>query len=108
MANAWGELSWNSGLWGEQSNIATPTGIDLTVSQGEAAGYPFPGWGSLSWTGQWGNVQNFNVQLTGIGLTTNSGNVGVSGEINEGWGRLELGRKRLGYCRRCFSYRYRC
>jgi hypothetical protein len=50
MANAWGELSWNSGLWGEQSNaIAAPTGIDLTVSQGEAAGYPFPGWGSLSW-----------------------------------------------------------
>jgi hypothetical protein len=98
MANAWGELSWNSGLWGEQSNaIAAPTGIDLTVSQGEAAGYPFPGWGSLSWSsGQWGNVQNFNVQLTGIGLTTNSGNVGVSGEINEGWGRLEWGENAWG------------
>ena len=98
MANAWGELSWNSGLWGEQSNaIATPTGIDLVVSEGVLAGYPFPGWGSLSWSsGQWGDVQDFDVQLTGIGLTTNSGNVGISGEINEGWGRLEWGENAWG------------
>jgi hypothetical protein len=98
MANAWGELSWNSGLWGEQSNaIAAPTGIDLTVSQGEAAGYPFPGWGSLSWnSGEWGNVSNSGSELTGFNLTTNSGNVGVSGEINEGWGRLEWGENAWG------------
>jgi hypothetical protein len=98
MANAWGELSWNSGLWGEQSNaIAAPTGLGLNTAQGTTAGYPFPGWGSLSWSsGQWGDVQDFDVQLTGIGLTTDSGNVGISGEINAGWGRLTYGENAWG------------
>ena len=98
MANAWGELSWNSGLWGEQSNaIGAPTGLGLNTAQGTTAGYPFPGWGSLSWSsGQWGNVQDFDVQLTGIGLTTDSGNVGISGEINAGWGRLTYGENAWG------------
>jgi hypothetical protein len=98
MANAWGELSWNSGLWGEQSNaIAAPTGLGLNSAQGTTAGYPFPGWGSLSWSsGVWGNVQNSGIELTGLGLTTNSGNVGISGEINEGWGRLTYGENAWG------------
>jgi len=98
MANAWGELSWNSGLWGEQSNaIAAPTGLALNSSQGTTAGYPFPGWGSLSWSsGVWGNVQNSGIELTGLDLTTNSGNVGISGEINEGWGRLTYGENAWG------------
>jgi hypothetical protein len=98
MANAWGELSWNSGLWGEQSNaIAAPTGLGLNSAQGTTAGYPFPGWGSLSWSsGQWGDVQDFDVQLTGLGLTTNLNNVGVSGEINAGWGRLTWGENAWG------------
>jgi hypothetical protein len=98
MANAWGELSWNSGLWGEQSNaIGAPTGLALNSSQGTTAGYPFPGWGSLSWSsGVWGNVQNSGIELTGLDLTTNSGNVGISGEINEGWGRLTYGENAWG------------
>ena len=98
MANAWGELSWNSGLWGEQSNaIAAPTGLGLNTAQGTTAGYPFPGWGSLSWSsGVWGNVQNSGTELTGIGLTTDSGNVGISGEINAGWGRLTYGENAWG------------
>jgi hypothetical protein len=98
MANAWGELSWNSGLWGEQSNaIAAPTGLGLNTAQGTTAGYPFPGWGSLSWSsGVWGNVQNSGAELTGIGLTTDSGNVGISGEINAGWGRLTYGENAWG------------
>ena len=98
MANAWGELSWNSGLWGEQSNaIGAPTGLGLNTAQGTTAGYPFPGWGSLSWSsGVWGNVQNSGTELTGIGLTTDSGNVGISGEINAGWGRLTYGENAWG------------
>jgi len=98
MANAWGELSWNNGLWGEQSNaIAAPTGFELNTAQGSAAGYPFPGWGSLSWSsGQWGDITNFNVEVTGQQLSSSTSNVGVSTEINSGWGRLTFGENAWG------------
>jgi hypothetical protein len=38
MANAWGELSWNTGPWGEQGNatVALNTGIGLTIDWGES------------------------------------------------------------------------
>jgi hypothetical protein len=54
MANAWGELSWSTGSWGQQNDV------------------------SVSLTGQ-----QLNNALTG--------NVGVSAEINEGWGMTSLG-----------------
>ena len=50
MANAWGELSWSIGSWGQQNDVS--------------------------------------VSLTGQQLNNAQGNVGVSAEINEGWGRL--------------------
>jgi hypothetical protein len=36
MANAWGELSWNTGPWGEQGNATVAlTGIGLTTDLGQ-------------------------------------------------------------------------
>ena len=138
MANAWGELSWNAGQWGDQSNVnITVTGQQLSCAQnsvsafpipgwgslswssgnwgevtdvdiivsgnsltsliGDASGYPFPGWGSLGWSaGVWGNVQNSGAELTGLSLTTTLDNVGISGEINSGWGRLTYGENAWG------------
>ena len=98
MSNAWGQLSWNSGLWGQQSDaIAAPTGLGLNSGLGSAAGFPFPGWGSLSWnSGQWGNVQNFNVIPTGQQLNVSPGSVAISGEINAGWGGEAWGENGWG------------
>jgi hypothetical protein len=31
MANAWGELSWNAGQWGEQNNDVTLSGQGLSM-----------------------------------------------------------------------------
>jgi hypothetical protein len=99
MANAWGELSWNSGLWGQQSNaIAAPTGIGLTITEGEEESYNTTGWGRYSWGElSWGApYENANVSVTGQQLNLNTGNVGVSGEINGGWGRLTWGENAWG------------
>jgi hypothetical protein len=99
MANAWGELSWNSGLWGEQSNaIAAPTGIALTVIEGEEDSFNTTGWGRTQWGNlAWGAAfENQTVSVTGQQLNLNTGNVGISGEINAGWGRLTWGENAWG------------
>jgi hypothetical protein len=53
MANAWGELSWNTGPWGEQGNATVAlTGIGLTTDLGQNES-----WGQLEWnasTTEWG------------------------------------------------------
>jgi hypothetical protein len=53
MANAWGELSWNTGSWGEQGNATVAlTGIGLTTDLGQNES-----WGQLGWnasTTEWG------------------------------------------------------
>jgi hypothetical protein len=53
MANAWGELSWNAGPWGEQGNATVAlTGIGLTTDLGQRES-----WGQLEWnasTTEWG------------------------------------------------------
>jgi hypothetical protein len=53
MANAWGELSWNTGPWGEQGNATVAlTGIGLTTDLGQRES-----WGQLEWnssTTEWG------------------------------------------------------
>jgi hypothetical protein len=53
MANAWGELSWNAGPWGEQGNATVAlTGIGLTTDLGQNES-----WGQLEWnasTTEWG------------------------------------------------------
>lgn len=99
MANAWGELSWNSGLWGQQSDaIATPTGFGLTSALGEEESYNTTGWGRYAWGElSWGApYQNATASVTGQQLNLNTGNVGISGEINAGWGRLTWGENAWG------------
>ncbi len=99
MANAWGELSWNSGLWGQQSDaIAAPTGIGLTSSVGDESAFNNSGWGRQGWnTLSWGvDYQDATIEQTGFGLTSSLNNVGISGEINSGWGRLTFGENAWG------------
>jgi hypothetical protein len=99
MANTWGELTWNVGLWGEQSNaIATLTGFGLTTTQGQANYTPADGWGRNTWGALgWGvNFANNNFTASGYSLNLIEGDVVVSGEINEGWGRLTWGENAWG------------
>jgi hypothetical protein len=57
MANAWGELSWNTGPWGEQGNATVAlTGIGLTTDLGQRES-----WGQLEW-----NVFNNRMGLVHI------------------------------------------
>jgi hypothetical protein len=99
MANTWGELTWNAGLWGEQSDaIATLTGFGLTTSQGQAAYTPADGWGRNNWGSLgWGvNFANDTFTASGYSLNLIEGDVVASGEINEGWGRLTWGENAWG------------
>jgi hypothetical protein len=94
MANTWGELTWNTGLWGEQSNaITTLTGFGLTTTQGQANYTPVDGWGRNNWGALgWGvNYANDSASLTGFQLNLYEGEVAVSGEIREGWGVFTWG-----------------
>jgi hypothetical protein len=99
MANAWGELSWNAGLWGEQSNaIATLTGFGLNTSQGQANYTPLEGWGRFDWGSRsWGvSFTNQQIQPGSFPLTLSQGNVSIDFEINDGWGRLTWGENAWG------------
>jgi hypothetical protein len=92
MANAWGELTWNAGLWGEQSNaIATLTGFELNTSQGQANYTPADGWGRNNWgvLGWGANFANNSVLLDSLPLTLALSDEIVIGEINSGWGRSQ-------------------
>jgi hypothetical protein len=86
MANAWGELSWNAGNWGDQNN---DTGFNNNCYRHwkfyclkfRRCSYPNQGWGSDFWgVENWGESGNV-VTLTGIGLTIDSGQ-------KEAWGQL--------------------
>jgi hypothetical protein len=118
MANAWGELSWSQGSWGEQNNVSVSlTGLQVNCAQNSvsiAIGQ------QVDVTGQQLNsninsVQAFGlalVSVNGQGLTTNLGSldpapdaqvtgeqlnisspgtVTVTAEINSGWGRRGWG-----------------
>ena len=80
MANAWGELSWSQGNFGEQNNITVPvTGI---------GGNPIA-WGSSNFgSSSFGGVS----QSIPLSLAEET----VTGEINAGWGRLEWGENAWG------------
>jgi len=99
MANAWGELSWNAGLWGEQSNaIVTLTGFGLNTSQGQANYTPLEGWGRFDWGSRsWGvSFTNQQIEAGSFPLTLSQGNVSIDFEINDGWGRLTWGENAWG------------
>ena len=118
MANAWGELSWSQGSWGEQNNVSVSlTGLQVNCAQNSvsiAIGQ------QVDVTGQQLNsninsVQAFGLALipvNGQGLITNLGSldpapdaqvtgeqlnisspgtVTVTTEINSGWGRRGWG-----------------
>jgi hypothetical protein len=118
MANAWSELSWSQGSWGEQNNVSVSlTGLQVNCAQNSvsiAIGQ------QVDVTGQQLNsninsVQAFGLalvsvngqeltinlgsldpapdaQVTGEQLNISSpGTVTVIGEINSGWGRLGWG-----------------
>ena len=82
MANAWGELSWNAGNWGDQNNVTVSvTGFENSIALNSVDSYPNQGWGSDFWgVENWGESGNV-VTLTGIGLTIDSGQ-------KEAWGQL--------------------
>jgi hypothetical protein len=96
MANAWGELSWNAGNWGDQNNVTVSvTGLSNSIAQGQAGGFPFPGWGALNWSsGSWGDVQNVSEQLTGYQLNISQGD--ALGVPNQGWGSDSWGVENWG------------
>jgi hypothetical protein len=97
MANTWGELTWNAGLWGEQSNaIVTLTGSQLNFSLAPVDSYTTTGWGSDYWgIENWGE-SGLTANVIGQQINLSSGDVEVSGEINEGWGRLTWGENAWG------------
>jgi hypothetical protein len=50
MANAWGELSWNAGNWGDQNNVTVSvTGFENSIALNSVDAYPNQGWGSDFW-----------------------------------------------------------
>jgi hypothetical protein len=83
MANSWGELSWSTGLFGEQNNtLAQPEGISLSSSLGDVTINIIVtnGWGALTWgSTDWGiNTGSPTTQVTGQSLTSVLNNDGVS------------------------------
>jgi len=82
MANAWGELSWNAGNWGDQNNVTiSVTGFSNSIALNSVDSYPNQGWGSDFWGSEnWGESA-LDIQLTGLGLTVDSG-------AKENWGEL--------------------
>jgi len=70
MANAWGELSWNAGNWGEQNDIT----VSVTGVGGNPIAYGQRTFGSSSFGGESQNIP------------LNLGEETISTEINSGWG----------------------
>jgi hypothetical protein len=95
MANdAWGQLTWNSGLWGQQNDsVVQLTGFGLNTSEGQANYTPDDGWGRYEWGYLgWGvNYANVTSFPSGSQINLSEGEVAVSGEIREGWGNYTWG-----------------
>ena len=85
MANTWGELTWNVGLFGLQNNgEATLSGISLSSNLGTLSVDTEinQGWGSDTWgTETWG-ISGLTVDLTGISLTSNLGSLTITADAS--------------------------
>jgi len=94
MANTWGELTWNAGLWGQQNDvIELPTGLQLNTEEGQANYTPVDGWGRFDWGSRsWGvNFTNQQINSGSFPLTLSQGNVAIDAEVREGWGVFTWG-----------------
>ena len=118
MANAWGELSWSQGSWGEQNNGSvsltglqvncvlsnssvaigqqidtTGQQINLSLDSVEAFGLAVIPVDGIALTTSLGSLDPApDAEVTGEQLTISSpGVVTVTAEINSGWGRLGWG-----------------
>jgi hypothetical protein len=93
MANAWGELSWNAGNWGDQNNATVSvTGFENSIALNSVDAYPNQGWGSDFWgVENWGESGNV-VTLTGIGLSIDSGqpDIAIGQQINASGQQLNI------------------
>jgi hypothetical protein len=94
-SNAWGQLSWSAGQWGDQPDInqVVTSPSALTIAQGQANYSPGDGWGRNNWGALgWGvNYANNSVSLNSFPLTLTLGDETAAGEINSGWGRYTWG-----------------
>ena len=85
MANTWGSLTWNTGLWGQQGNVnQSVTGQSSTSSIGNvtAEGIIEVGWGGDAWNvNAWGQLQPFE-NVTGQALSTSAGSTTVTADAN--------------------------
>jgi hypothetical protein len=83
MANAWGELSWNTGSWGQQNDVSVSlTGQQLNNAQGNVgvSAEINEGWGRLAWgENAWGIAGD--VLVTGIGVSVGIGTGSVTIDV---------------------------
>ena len=81
MANdAWGQLGWSVGNFGQQNNITVP----VTSVVDSPIAWNSGNFGANNWGGQFNNI--------GISL----GNESITAEVNEGWGRFTWGENVWG------------
>jgi 4-aminobutyrate aminotransferase-like enzyme len=83
MANAWGELSWSTGSWGQQNDVSVSlTGQQLNNAQGNVgvSAEINEGWGRLTWgENAWGIAGD--VLVTGIGVSAGIGTGSVTIDV---------------------------
>ena len=97
MANTWGALTWNTGVWGDTSSTSVQvTGVSVTTSLAPVgfAGAG-EGWGRPAWnTGAWGITGDVFAQ--GQALSLSLGSVTAEGLVEIGWGRGGWGNRAWG------------
>ena len=98
--STWGALSWNSGQWGDQTDIDLDvSGSQLQSSIGDTDEFADRGWGGNTWShGNWGEVNETSVDVTGSQLQSTINEVvafpefgwggGVWNSNKGGWGNL--------------------
>jgi hypothetical protein len=83
MANAWGELSWSTGSWGQQNDVSVLlTGQQVNCAQNNVGTSTEinSGWGRLTWgENAWGIAGD--VLVTGIGVSAGIGIGSVSIDV---------------------------
>ena len=93
-SNGWGQLTWNLGAWGNQSDAnVSITGLSASSSVGTAiaTGVIEEGWGGDTWgENGWGQLNSPTVIPSSLTLTSTLGPLEFAGATT-GWGRQEWG-----------------